>query len=62
MQHIVHPDAVKRQTDEKSDKDCQLAVDVLRLAVEAGARHPQPRTAEQLTADAETMWKWVTSD
>lgn len=57
-----NPDYAKKLKAEKDERDCKLAVDVLKLAIEAAARHPEAKTAEQITQDAETYWQWVTGE
>lgn len=54
------PDAVAKRTTERSDRDETLALEVLKQAV-ANAKD-QNKSAQQIAADAETMWQWVTTD
>lgn len=46
--------------DAKDDRDCNLAAEILRSAVLAA--QGQSKSADQITQDAEAMWKWVQGD
>lgn len=54
------PQLVTKQTETRSDKSEDLAVKIMTLAVE----HAKGRNLDSigLTADAERIWQWVTSD
>lgn len=62
VRHTPSPDYAQKQKGEKDERDCRLAADVLRMAVDAAARHPEAKSADEICKDAETMWKWVVSD
>lgn len=53
-----NPDHAKKLKGEKDERDCQLAKEILALAVQASSG----KTADEVTATAETFWQWVISD
>lgn len=55
---VPNPDHAKKLKADKDERDCQLAKEILALAVQASLN----KTAEEVTATAETFWKWVNSD
>lgn len=51
---------VQKIAKEKSDRDEGLAVDILKLAVEANKA--APITSDELANYAEKLWRWVTTE
>lgn len=55
---VPNPDYLKKLKSEKDERDCQLAKEVLALAVQARAG----KDAKDITDTAEAFWQWVVSD
>ena len=60
MSQIPAPSAIARKHEQKSAKDVETALDVLRLAVENAKG--RGLTATEVCKDAERLWEWVQSD
>ena len=54
------PEYTARKDQEQSNKDCSLAVEILKIA-QANA-HGKNVPAHELANDAEVLWQWVTTD
>ena len=57
--YVPNPDHVNKLASEKGERDCDLAVRILEIA---SRRAPADVDAAALSAYAETLWQWVTTD
>lgn len=53
-----NPEYAQKLKGEKDERDCRLALDVLKVAVDASPG----KTAGEIAQTAETFWQWVIND
>ena len=56
------PEAVKREAREQDNKDCDLAVQALELAVKHHSADEQVSSNKDVTDTAEWFYRWITSE